>query len=217
MSVCVSVCLCVCVCICPKTLGQPGDFKNCRIGLKFDTLVPWINTWGCFFHFLKILIFGPRGPFFRSKRAKTLGQPREPKNYWIWLKFGTHVLWANTWGCFFHFLKILIFGPRGPFFRSKRAKTLGQPREPKNYWIWLKFGTHVLWANTWGCFFYFLKILIFGPRGPFNGQKWPKLRRSLGKQNLIRFGWNFEYVFIRQRPNNVFVIFWIFGPGIFMD
>jgi len=63
----------VCVCVCPKTLGQPGDFKNCSIWLKFGTLVPWVNIWGCFFHFSKILIFGAWGQFFRQNEAVKSG------------------------------------------------------------------------------------------------------------------------------------------------
>ena len=47
----------VCMSVCPKTLGQPGDFKNGPIWLKFCTLLPWVNTWRCLFYFLKILIF----------------------------------------------------------------------------------------------------------------------------------------------------------------
>ena len=74
MSVCLSVCVSVCVYV-PNTLGQPGGFKNGRIWLKFCTLVPWVNTWGCFFIFLKILIFGAWGTSFSAKtRLKLLGR-----------------------------------------------------------------------------------------------------------------------------------------------
>ena len=48
----------VCLSVRPKTLGQAGGLKNCSIWLKFGTLVPWVNTWGCFLHSLKILIHG---------------------------------------------------------------------------------------------------------------------------------------------------------------
>ena len=169
MSVCLCVCLCVCLSVCPKTLGQPWEPKNGRIWLKFGTLVPWVNTWGCFFHFFKILIFGPRGPFFGQIWSKPSGQPGEPKNWWIWLKFGTLVPLVNIWGFFFHFFKIFIFGAWGRVFVQNEAKTLGQPREPKNGRIWLKFGTHVPhlflgWISD--SFFHFLKIFIFGPLGP---------------------------------------------------
>jgi len=44
----------------PKTLGQPTEPKNGWNWLKFGTLVPWINTWGIFFHFfLNSLFWGP--------------------------------------------------------------------------------------------------------------------------------------------------------------
>ena len=38
-----------------------GEPKNGPIWLKFGTLVPLVNTWGCLFYyyFLKILTFGP--------------------------------------------------------------------------------------------------------------------------------------------------------------
>jgi len=45
-------------------------------------------------------------------------------------------------------------------------KTLGQPREVKNVLIMLKIDTFVAWMNAWGCFFYFLKIFLFGPLEP---------------------------------------------------
>ena len=122
MCVCVSVCLSV-----TKTLGQPGDFKNCRIWLKFGTLVPWVNIWGLFFHFPKILIFGAWGRVFHQNEAKSLGQPGDFKNGRIWLKFGTLDPWVNVLGCFFHFLKILMFGAWGRVSRQNEAKTLGQP------------------------------------------------------------------------------------------
>ena len=79
-NVCVSVCVCP-----PKILVQPGDLKNGGIWLKFCTLGPWVNTWGCFFHFLKILIFGAWGRVFFSQNKlilakKLLGQPGDFKN-----------------------------------------------------------------------------------------------------------------------------------------
>ena len=73
----------------PKTLGQAGHFKKGRIWLKFGTLVPSVNIWGVFFHFLKILIFGAWERVFRQNEAKTLGQPGDFKYGRIWLKFGT--------------------------------------------------------------------------------------------------------------------------------
>ena len=35
---------CLPVCVCPKYFGQPGDFKNSRIWLKFYTLVTVVRT-----------------------------------------------------------------------------------------------------------------------------------------------------------------------------
>ena len=124
--------MCLSVCLSQNTLGQPGDFKNGRIWLKFCTLVPWVNIWEWFFLFLKILIFGAWGRIFRQNEAKTLGQPGDFKNGRIWLKFCTLVPWVNIWECFYHFLKILIFGAWGRVFRQNEAKTLGQPGDFKN-------------------------------------------------------------------------------------
>ena len=39
-----------------KALGEPGDFKNGRIWLKFGTLVPCMNTWECVFHFQNLFL-----------------------------------------------------------------------------------------------------------------------------------------------------------------
>ena len=72
MSVCVSAYL-------HETLGQPGDPKSCRICLKFGTLVPWVNTWGCFFHFLKIFIFGATGPVGPKRSRKTVKKAMRKK------------------------------------------------------------------------------------------------------------------------------------------
>ena len=112
-----NVCLCVYLSVCPKTLGHAGGFKIGQIWLKFGTLVPLVNIWGCFFHFSKILIFGAWVQVFSQNEAKTLGQPGGFKNGSIWLKFGTHVPWVNIWGRF-HFSKILIFGAWGRVFHN---------------------------------------------------------------------------------------------------
>ena len=89
-NVCVSVSLSVCHL---KTLG---DFKNGLIWLKFCTLVPWVNTWGCFFHFFKFLIFkGVVTSFSPKTRLKTLGQAGHFNNGSIWLIFCTLDPWVN--------------------------------------------------------------------------------------------------------------------------
>ena len=146
LSVCMYVCMYVCLYVCPKTLGQPGDFKNGRIWLKFCTLDPWINPWGYFFHFFKILIFsGVVTSFSPKTRLKTLGQSGDFRNGPIWLKFCTLDPWVNPWGCFFHFFKILIFrGVVTSFSPKTRLKTLGQPGDFKNGPIRLKFWS---WAQ----------------------------------------------------------------------
>ena len=60
--------------VCPKTLWQPRKPKNGSIWLKFGTLFPWVNTWGAFFHFLKILIFGVfMGPKTPQNGPQTFG------------------------------------------------------------------------------------------------------------------------------------------------
>ena len=119
---------------------------------------------------------------------KTSGQPREAKHCWIFLKFGTLALWANTWGCFFHFFKILTFGPCGRVFGPKMdRKPSGQPREAKHCWMFLKFGTLVLLANTRGTFNIFFKNFDFWAPGthfwPKNGPK--NLRVSLERPKFV--------------------------------
>ena len=54
---------------------------------------------------------------------KPLGQPREPKNRRIWLKFGILVPLVNIWGCFFIFWNFLFFGPGEEFLYPNEAKT----------------------------------------------------------------------------------------------
>ena len=117
-------CLYVCVCVCPETLGQPGDFKNGPILLKFCTLVPWVNIWGCFFHFFKIFIFGAKGPFLAQNGSKTLGQPGDFKNGPILLKFCTLVPWVNIWESFFSFFQNFHFWGHGTLFGPKRWASL---------------------------------------------------------------------------------------------
>ena len=68
----------MCLCVL-KFSSQPGELKKGRIWLKFGTLAPWVNTWGCFFPFLKNFIFGPWEQVFAQDEARTLGQTGEPK------------------------------------------------------------------------------------------------------------------------------------------
>ena len=107
--------------------------------------------------------------------TKTLGWPREAKTYWIWLKFGTLVLWVNTWGCFFPFLKILI-------------KTSGRSREGVNDQICMKYGTLIDFGNTWRFISYFENF-------DFWAQNWPKnFRSALVKARMVKFAWNLVHL-----------------------
>ena len=58
-------------------MGRVGGFKNGPFWLKFGTFVPWVNIWGCFFHFSKILILGPGDEFFTTA---TIGPPNNWKD-----------------------------------------------------------------------------------------------------------------------------------------
>ena len=58
----------------PKSSGQPTEPKNCWIWLIFGTLVPWVNTWGCFFFsFYENFHFWARGTRFGLKWTKIFG------------------------------------------------------------------------------------------------------------------------------------------------
>ena len=113
-----------------------------------------MNTWGCFFHYLKI----------------PMGQPTDPKSYRNCLKFCTLAPWVNTWGCFFHFLKNFIFGAHGTRWAQKVPKTLGQPRDLKRNRIFLYA---CFLSENLGDFFHFhyLKIFILGAHGTCLAQK----------------------------------------------
>ena len=45
-----------------KPLGRSRKGKNVQVCLQAGALKTWVNPLGCFFHFLKILSFGPWGP-----------------------------------------------------------------------------------------------------------------------------------------------------------
>lgn len=68
---------------------------------------------------------------------KYLGQPRDPINGQILLKFGTLVSWVHTWGCLFSCFKNFHFWALWTIFSQNEAKTLWKPREPKNGWSYL--------------------------------------------------------------------------------
>ena len=106
-----------------KTLGQPGDFKNGRILLKFGTLVPWVNIWGCFFHFLKIMIFGAWGRVFHQNEAGSLETVKMVGFGWnlVQLFLG----WISR-GIFFNFWKFWFLGPGDEFFTKTRLIVWGR-------------------------------------------------------------------------------------------
>ena len=128
--------------------------------LKFCTLVPWVNPWGCFFHFFKILIFkGVVTSFSPKTRLKTLGQAGDFKNGSISLKFCTLVCWMNPWGFYFYFFKIFIFkGVVTSFSPKTRLKTLRPAVYFKDYPIWLKSCTLVPWVNWNSISFWILQL-----------------------------------------------------------
>ena len=99
-------------------MGQPTDPKSYRNCLKFCTLATWVNTWGCFFHFLKNFIFGAHGTRWAQKVPKTLGQPRDLKRNRIFLYA---CFLSENLGDFFHFhyLKIFILGAHGTCLAQK--------------------------------------------------------------------------------------------------
>ena len=141
--------------VCPlKTLGQAGHFKNGWIWLKFGTLVPWVNIWGCFFSFFENFDFWGLGTSFSPKRG---WQPGDFKNGPIWLKFCTLAHWVNTLGCVFHFFKIFIFGAWGRVLAPKRGwKLWGRLNTSKMIRFDWNFA-HLL-LNTWGHFSIFSKF-----------------------------------------------------------
>ena len=50
-----NVCMYVCMCVL-QALERSREGLNGQICLKFGTRIVWVNPWGCFFHFLKVLI-----------------------------------------------------------------------------------------------------------------------------------------------------------------
>ena len=103
-----NVCVCVCVCDCARLWGSLQGPKIVGFGWNLVHLyLGWIPG--------VVVSIGHVGPVLAQNGPKSSGQPTEPKKCWTWLKFGTLVPWVNTWGCFFHFFKIFIFGPQGPF------------------------------------------------------------------------------------------------------
>ena len=116
-----------------------------------------MNTWGCFFHYLKI----------------PTGQPTDPKSYRNCLKFCTLAPWVNTWGCFFFiFWKISFLGPTGPVGPKRARKLWGSLETSKGIGFSCML---VSWLKTWWIFsfslfenFYFGGPRnLFGPKGPF--------------------------------------------------
>ena len=119
----------VCVYV-PKLWGALETSKMVRFGWNLAHLFLGRISGGVFFIFQKFWFLGPGRRVFRQNEAKTLGQPGDPKNGPIWLKFGTFVPWVNIW-VFFHFSKNVKFWAWDEFFKTA---TIGPP----NSWKILK-------------------------------------------------------------------------------
>jgi len=94
MSVCVSVCLSEnfrAAYRAQKWLDLAEICYTCFLGEYLELF---------FFSYFENFHFWAPGP---KLARKPTGQPREPKNGWIWLKFATLVPWVNIWGYFFIF------------------------------------------------------------------------------------------------------------------
>ena len=150
---CLSVCLCVCVS--PKTLGQPGDFKNCSIWLKFCTLVPWVNIWGCFFHFQKFWFLGPGDEFFLKTRLKLWGSLDTSKIVRFGWNFAHLFLGWKPGSTFLTFWKFWFLGPGlgpSPKMTEKLQGSLGGPKTIRFWWnfvhLFLKWIPDWSWASA---------------------------------------------------------------------
>lgn len=205
----------VCLSVCPNILGRCREDVYGQICVKFGTLIAWVNPWGCFFDFFKILIFGPLWSVSGPKMGcKPLGCCREGVSGPISLKFGTLIAWVNVWGWFSHFFKILIFGPLGPVSGPKMdRKPLGCSREGLNGQIMSE-----IWhtcVNPWQCFFIFWKFSFLGIFGPKFGPK------PLGAPKKVWMVWFLSFLCsLTDWANSwgIISIFWkfylwgIFGP-----
>ena len=116
-----------------KLSGCTREAINGQIRLRFGTLRAWMNPWGVFFFFFIFWIFlildlgGPvLDPKWTGNLRGALGKGKWSKS----LKRATFIAWVNAWECFFHFLKILIFGPwwTGPGSQMDR-KLAGYSKE----------------------------------------------------------------------------------------
>ena len=123
--------------------------KNGLIRLKFATLIPWVNTWGCFFIFRKFWFLGPGDHLMAQKLWSSLESPKIRSDLAeIW---HTLVPWVNIWGYFFQYLKFFIFGPWGQVFVQNQAKNFLDSRESPKM---IGFGWNLVnWirVNIWVC------------------------------------------------------------------
>ena len=103
--------------------------------------------------------------------TKLLGCSREGINDLVWLKFGIFTAWVNPWWCFFfHFLKILIFGPWDSVWNPKWTRNL-----LINVLICLEFSILIVWVNPSQCVFIIWRFLFLGQiRGIFGLKFVPK-------------------------------------------
>ena len=99
-----------CLCACLPVFGAVWRLQKWSDLADICTLVPWVNIWGCFFIFQKFWFLGP-GTFCRNE-AKSLGQPGDFKNGWIWflgpgdefLESVMYVMPSKGFTCFFGFV-----------------------------------------------------------------------------------------------------------------
>ena len=147
-------CLCICVSVCPKTLGHAGDFKNCRVWLKFCTLVCWVNIWGLFFIFWKFWFLGSGDEFFAKMRLK-LWSSLETSKIVVFGWNSAHLFLGWISGVFFSFFKNLIFGALGRVFRQNEAKTLGHLETSKMVGFGWDFAHLFLGCISGGIFSFF--------------------------------------------------------------
>lgn len=99
----------MCVCVWKKHWGQPTDSKNCWISMEFSTIVPCVNTWGCFLIFWKFH-FWVQETVLIPKCTKHFLGTIEMLKILDWLIFDALVPCMNIWGVFFHSLEFSIWG-----------------------------------------------------------------------------------------------------------
>jgi len=139
-------------------------------------------------------------------RPKLSPDFKQSKNSYICVKFGTHVLWHNTHDAFLLFFRIsvsLFFELFYLFGGLKWAKFSPDLKQPKNGYICVKFGTHVLWHNTQDAYSFFFEFWF---RSFFiNFNFW----RVTFSNFLFSIGlrWNSVCMFIHWLPSSIRFVF----------